>query len=138
MIIKKEAIIFRDIESVFNIVNRVDLYKNFVPHCIESEILSEESDEMIAKLNFNFKSLSTSFTTKNVVKKYSSIDLQLIEGPFKHLDGKWEFKEIEDTTIIFLTIDYKAKNKIIEYAIGKSLEKITNTLVRAFVKEATK
>ena len=138
MIIKKEAIILRDIESVFNIVNRVDLYKNFVPHCVESEILSEESDQMTAKLNFNIKSLSTSFTTKNVVKKYSSIDMKLIEGPFKYLDGKWEFKEIEGTTIIFLTIDYKAKNKIIEYAIGKSLEKITNTLVRAFVKEAAK
>ena len=138
MIIKKEAIILRDVESVFNIVNRVDLYKGFVPHCVESEILSEESNEMIAKLNFNIQSLSTSFTTKNVVKKYSSIDMQLIEGPFKYLNGKWEFKEIEDTTIIFLTIDYKAKNKIIEYAIGKSLEKITNTLVRSFVKEATK
>ena len=138
MIIKKEAIILRDIESVFNIVNRVDLYKNFVPHCVESEILSEENNEMIAKLNFNIKSLSTSFTTKNIVKKYNSIDMKLIEGPFKYLDGKWEFKKIEDTTIIFLTIDYKAKNKIIEYAIGKSLEKITNTLVRAFVKEAAK
>ena len=138
MIIKKEAIILRDIEAVFNIVNRVDFYKNFVPYCIESEILSEENNQMIAKLNFNIKGLSTSFTTKNLVKKYSSIDMKLIEGPFKYLDGKWEFKEIEDTTIIFLTIDYKAKNKIIEYAIGKSLEKITNTLVRAFVKEATK
>ena len=93
---------------------------------------------MIAKLNFNIKGLSTSFTTKNLVRKYSSIDMQLIEGPFKYLDGKWEFKEIENTTIIFLTIDYKAKNKIVEYTIGKSLEKITNSLVHAFAKEASK
>ena len=50
--------------------------------------------------------------------------MQLIEGPFKYLDGKWEFKEIENTTIIVLTINYKTKNKLVEYAIGKSLEKI--------------
>ena len=57
MLIKKEAIILRDLEAVFNIVNRVDFYKNFVPYCIESEILSEENEQMIAKLNFNIKGL---------------------------------------------------------------------------------
>ena len=64
--------------------------------------------------------------------------MELIEGPFKYLDGIWEFKKIDNKTIIFLTINYEAENKIIEYTIGKSLEKITNYLVKAFVEESTK
>ncbi len=52
------------------------------------------------------------------------------------INGIWNFKEVEGKTIIYLTINYEAKNKIIEYTIGKSLDKITNYLVEAFVNES--
>jgi len=138
MQIKKEAIVLNDIDTVFRIVNQVDLYKNFVPYCIESKILFHENNIMNARLDFNLKGLETSFTTKNKIIENKSIQMELIEGPFKYLDGIWEFKKIENKTIIFLTINYEAENKIIEYTIGKSLEKITNYLVKAFVEESTK
>jgi len=93
---------------------------------------------MNARLDFNLKGLETSFTTKNKIIENKSIQMELIEGPFKYLDGIWEFKKIDNKTIIFLTINYEAENKIIEYTIGKSLEKITNYLVKAFVEESTK
>jgi|TARA_B100000767_G_C19759441_1_gene534494 ribosome-associated toxin RatA of RatAB toxin-antitoxin module len=138
MLIKKEAIILKDRKTVFNIVNRVDLYKNFVPYCIKSEILNQEKEQMEARLDFNLKGLTTSFTTKNKINGNDSIVMELLDGPFKKLDGKWEFKEIGNKTIIFLTINYEAKNKIVEYTVGKSLEKITNYLVSAFVSESMK
>ena len=138
MQIKKEAIILKDIERVFKIVNKVDLYKNFVPFCIDSVILSEDTNKMKARLDFNLKGLSTSFTTENTIKENEYIEMKLVDGPFKYLDGKWEFKKISDKTIIFLTINYEAESKIVEYTIGKSLEKITNYLVQAFVEESKK
>jgi ribosome-associated toxin RatA of RatAB toxin-antitoxin module len=138
MQIKKEAIILKDIETVFKIVNKVDLYKNFVPFCIDSVILSEDTNKMKARLDFNLKGLSTSFTTENTIKENEYIEMKLVDGPFKYLDGKWEFKKIADKTIIFLTINYEAESKIVEYTIGKSLEKITNYLVQAFVEESKK
>jgi len=138
MLIKKEAIILKDRKTVFNIVNRVDLYKNFVPYCVDSKIIFEENNEMEAKLNFNLKGLKTSFTTRNKINENESIEMVLIDGPFKKLDGKWEFKEVDNKTIIFLTINYEAENKIVEYTVTKSLEKITNYLVSAFVSESMK
>lgn len=138
MQIKKEAIILKDIETVFKIVNKVDLYKNFVPFCIDSVILSEDTNKMKARLDFNLKGLSTSFTTENTIKENEYIEMKLVDGPFKYLDGKWEFKKISDKTIIFLTVNYEAESKIVEYTIGKSLEKITNYLVQAFVEESKK
>ena len=138
MQIKKEAIILKDIETVFKIVNKVDLYKNFVPFCVDSVILSEDTNKMKARLDFNLKGLSTSFTTENTIKENEYIEMKLVDGPFKYLDGKWEFKKIADKTIIFLTINYEAESKIVEYTIGKSLEKITNYLVQAFVEESKK
>ena len=138
MLIKKEAIVLKDRKTVFNIVNRVDLYKNFVPYCVESKIIFEGNNEMEAKLNFNLKGLTTSFTTRNTIKGNEFIDMKLVDGPFKKLDGRWEFREVDNKTIIFLTVNYEAENKIVEYTVTKSLEKITNYLVSAFVSESMK
>jgi len=81
MLIKKEAIVLKDIDTVFNIVNRVDLYKNFIPYCIESKILNENSTQMQAKLDFDIKGIKTSFSTENQIKKNEFIKMKLIEGP---------------------------------------------------------
>ena len=93
---------------------------------------------MEARLEFNLNGIITSFTTRNEICENKYINMKLIDGPFKYLDGKWEFKSIDKKTIIYLTINYEAESKIIEYTIGKSLEKITNYLVKAFINESMK
>ena len=138
MEIKKEAIILENIEKVFNIVNRVDLYKNFVPYCVDSRIISEENNQMKARLDFNVKGLQTNFTTQNTIKNNKVIQMKLVDGPFKYLDGEWKFTEIDNKTLIELTINYEVQSKILDYTIGRSLEKITSYLVRAFVSESKK
>ena len=138
MEIKKEAIIIENIEKVFNIVNRVDLYKNFVPYCVDSIIISEENNQMKARLDFNLKGLQTTFTTQNIIKNNKIIQMKLVDGPFKYLDGEWKFTEIDDKTLIELKINYEVQSKILGYTIGRSLEKITGYLVKAFVSESKK
>ena len=138
MKIKKEAIILEDIEKVFNIVNRVDLYKNFVPYCVDSIIITEENNQMKARLDFNIKGLKTTFTTQNIIENNKIIQMKLVDGPFKYLDGEWKFTEIDDKTLIELKINYEVQSKIIDYTISKSLEKIMDYLVKAFVSESKK
>ncbi len=138
MEIKKEAIIFEKKNKVFDLVNNVNLYKNFVPYCVDSKILSEQNNQMEAKLDFNIKGIKTSFTTKNIIKNNEFIQMKLVDGPFKYLDGKWEFKEVDNKTIIKLSLKYEVKNKLLDYAFGKSVEKISDILVRSFVAESKK
>ena len=138
MEIKKEAIILESKDKVFNIVNRVNLYKNFVPYCIDSKIISEQNNQMEAKLDFNVKGIKISFTTKNIIKNNEYIEMKLVDGPFKYLDGKWKFKEVDNKTIIELSLKYEVKSKILHYAFGKSLEKISEILVKSFVAESKK
>tara|TARA_B100001093_G_scaffold493011_1_gene534737 strand:+ start:399 stop:821 length:423 start_codon:yes stop_codon:yes gene_type:complete len=138
MEIKKEAIILENIEKVFNVVNRVDLYKNFVPYCVDSTIISEENNQMKARLDFNLKGLQTTFTTQNIIKNNKIIQMKLVDGPFKYLDGEWKFTEIDNKTLIELSINYEVKSKILDYTISRSLEKIMDYLVKAFVSESKK
>jgi ribosome-associated toxin RatA of RatAB toxin-antitoxin module len=93
---------------------------------------------MEAKLDFDIKGIKTSFTTRNSICENRFIEMKLVDGPFKFLDGKWEFEEVNGKTIVTLYINYEPKNKIIEYAVGKSLEKISGILVKSFVEESMK
>ena len=93
---------------------------------------------MKARLDFNVKGLKTTFTTKNVIKNNKFIKMTLVDGPFKYLDGEWKFTEIDNKTLIELTINYEVQSKILDYTIGRSLEKITGYLVKAFVSESKK
>ena len=138
MEIKKEAIILENIEKVFNIVNRVDLYKNFVPYCVDSIIIFEENNQMQARLDFNIKGLKTTFTTQNIIENNKIIQMKLVDGPFKYLNGEWKFTEIDNKTLIELTINYEVQSKILDYTISRSLEKIMGYLVKAFVSESKK
>ena len=89
-------------------------------------------------LDFNLKGLQTTFTTQNEIKKNKIIQMKLIDGPFKYLDGQWKFTKINDKTLIELTINYEVQSKILDYTISKSLEKIMGYLVKAFVSESKK
>ena len=93
---------------------------------------------MKAKLDFDVRGIKTSFTTKNIIKRNESIKMELVEGPFKKLDGEWIFKEVDNKTIIELSLNYEVKSKIVDYALGKSLEKISDILVKSFVAESKK
>ena len=138
MKIKKEAIILKNRQSVFDIVNNVNFYENFVPYCVGSKIISEGENLMKAKLDFDVRGIKTSFTTKNIIKRNESIKMELVEGPFKQLDGEWRFIEVDNKTIIELSLNYEVKSKIVDYALGKSLEKISDILVKSFVAESKK
>ncbi len=123
MKIKKEAIILKKRQSVFDIVNNVNLYKNFVPYCVDSKIISEEENLMKAKLDFDVRGIKTSFTTKNIIKRNESIQMVLIEGPFKQLDGEWRFKEVDNKTIIELSLNYEIKKQNNRLCFGEVIRK---------------
>ena len=104
----------------------------------KKSLILDEENTMEATLDFNIKGIKTSFTTKNIIKHNEYIKMQLIDGPFKYMNGEWTFKEVNDKTIIELSLNYQVSNKILDYTVGKSLEKISDILVKAFVSESKK
>ena len=47
-----------------------------------------------------------------ILLENESINMKLIDGPFKYLDGVWEFESFDDKTIIYLSINYEAENEV--------------------------
>jgi ribosome-associated toxin RatA of RatAB toxin-antitoxin module len=88
-------------QEMFVLVDDVMAYPEFLPWCNSAEVRSSSDDYLEATLELQKGTLSKKFTTRNKRCEFESIDLELVEGPFKHLSGGWRFKDLGDDGIGF-------------------------------------
>ena len=137
--IHKEEDINIDIETIFNLINDIESYPNYLPWCTKSEVKEESADTIIGKLFISKRIINWNFSTKNTIKKNELISLELVDGPFESLTGKWTFSSINKfNTKVSLDIDYKFKSSIIELSIEPIFSSIMNSILKSFVQEAFK
>ena len=137
--IHKEEDINIDIETIFNLINDVKSYPNYLPWCTKSEVMEESTDIIIGKIFISKSFINWNFSTKNTIKKNESISLELVDGPFESLTGKWLFSSINQfNTRVSLDIDYEFKSSIIELSIEPIFTSIMNSILKSFIQEAFK
>ena len=130
---KRSFLIRKPVDQVFKTLSDVEEYKTFIPYCIDSKIIEEQSDYSLVTLNLEFFGIQTSFTTKNVIKKNESIEMDLIEGPFEKFKSSWRLQEVDQqTTNLSFVMNYQMRNKILEMAFKNNLKSVSESIVRAF------
>tara|TARA_Y100001960_G_scaffold105215_1_gene113264 strand:+ start:44 stop:463 length:420 start_codon:yes stop_codon:yes gene_type:complete len=130
---KRSFLIRKPVDQVFKTLSDVEEYKTFIPYCIDSKIIEEQSDYSLVTLNIEFFGIQTSFTTKNVIKKNESIEMDLIEGPFEKFKSSWRLQEVDQqTTNLSFVMNYQMRNKILEMAFKNNLKSVSDAIVRAF------
>jgi len=135
--IKKSALVEYTPQDMFNIVDDVDKYSEFLPWCGQSSVLSRRADEVEASVEISHSGIKKSFTTLNRIQPGKMIEVKLINGPFKHLHGFWRFDPIGDKGCkVTLDMEYEFSSKLLGMAIGPVFSQIANTLVDAFCKRA--
>lgn len=133
----RKALVPHKADLMYEIVNRVDLYHQFLPWCSESAILESTDNTMTASVFMKKGPLNQSFTTKNTMLVGKMIDMELVDGPFKKLSGQWEFTDIsEQGSKISLQLNYEFSSSIIAVVVGPVFNQIANTLVDSFCKRA--
>ncbi|VAW90807.1 Ribosome association toxin RatA [hydrothermal vent metagenome] len=135
--IHKSALVTYSPEQMFLLVDDIDAYADFLPWCSNSNVI-ERTDEFVkGNLEISYGSLNKSFVTKNINTLHSQIEMQLVEGPFKHLLGLWSFKALGgDGCKIELNMEFEFSNKLIDMTVGPVFSKIANSLVDAFTERA--
>jgi len=135
--ISKTTVVPYTSDEMYVLVNDIESYPIFLPWCTEAKILSQQEESLTATLSMALGKIKQSFTTENTMQDGSRIDIQLVEGPFKHLSGYWRFiQEDEQSCHIHLHMHFEFKNKIIKHTIGKAFYKVMDTLVDSFVQRA--
>ncbi len=136
-LVDKNALVPYSVEQMFNLVNDIQSYPQFLPWCKKIEIHQQTNEEIIASLTLAVHGLEKTFTTKNPIQHNQSIEMHLVEGPFSHLYGRWEFQALGDVGCkITLKMEFDFSSFLLKKTLGPIFSKIVNTLVDAFIQRA--
>ena len=123
--------------QMYDIVNAVDKYPEFLPWCASSQILKQTETTMEASILMQKGKLNHSFSTRNTLTVDEVIHMQLINGPFKSLSGDWLFTPLSDqASKIELHLNFEFSNRLIGMLIGPVFTQIADSLVDAFCQRA--
>ncbi|EUD00935.1 ribosome-associated toxin RatA of RatAB toxin-antitoxin module [Providencia alcalifaciens] len=135
--ISRSALVPFSAEQMYKLVNDVISYPSFLPGCVGSRIISQNSEEMTASVEVSKAGISKTFITKNALEDNKRIQMQLVEGPFRTLSGGWQFIPLSaDACKIEFHLDFEFTNKLIELAFGKIFKELANNMVQAFTSRA--
>ena len=122
---------------MFVLVDDVESYPEFLPWCNDAEVHNRTPDTVEATLELHKGSISNHFTTLNTRHEFDNIELALIGGPFRVLQGGWRFTEISDEGCkVVLALDFEFESKFVDMMFGAFFEETCNSLVDAFTKRA--
>lgn len=123
--------------QMYQLVDAIENYPEFLPWCKDSKIISRNEDEVLATLTLAGGGFQKSFSTCNRLQHDKMIEIRLLEGPFKHLEGFWRFQpEASNGCTITLDLEFEFAGKLISMAFAPIFNQVANTLVDAFTKRA--
>src|SRR3569832_2448674 len=118
-VINRSALVPYSPAEMYSLVNDVDAYPQFLPWCKSAQVLSRNDDEVRASLELARGGFEKSFTTCNRLQKNKMIEMRLVEGPFRRLEGYWRFAPLgEQAYKVSLDMDFEFANKIVGFAFG--------------------
>ena len=128
-------------KQLIDLVLDIEKYPEFVPFCIDAKIHeTKDQDDLlmiIADLTIGkgpFKDTYKSDVKFN--KKKDSIYVTNLDGPLKHLENKWQFKEENKITEVSFEVDFELKNEFLNIIMTKSFQFGLDKIADAFQKRA--
>ncbi|WP_339036776.1 type II toxin-antitoxin system RatA family toxin [Serratia symbiotica] len=135
--INRNALVPFSTEQMYQLVNDVDSYPDFLPYCIGSRVINASNNEMTAAVDVAKAGISKTFTTRNMLLDNQSINMQLVDGPFRKLMGGWQFTPLSaEACKVELHLDFEFTNTLIELAFGNFFKEMAGSMVQAFTQRA--
>lgn len=124
-------------EEMFALVSDIESYPKFLPWCRYTEIHSEGDGELHATIEMAKAGVHKAFSTRNRFEHGKSIEMHLVEGPFKRLDGTWRFDALGDEGCkVSLDMKFEFDSRTLSAVVGPVFSQIANSLIDAFQKRA--
>ena len=136
-VVHKSVFLGYSAEQMFALVEQVENYPQFLPWCGGVDVRERGENTVVASLAIKYHGIKQSFTTSNRNTPSSTIEMRLVDGPFKSLDGIWTFKSLRlDACKIELDLHYEFSSRLLESIVGPVFGMITNSMVDSFCKRA--
>lgn len=135
--IDKTALVMHPAHRMFHLVNDVARYPEFLPWCADTEIHEETGDQIVASMDIAKGGIRHRLTTRNQLLLPDTIEMNLVDGPFRNLSGRWHFKSLDDNACkVILTLDFEFSGSLARMTFGPVFNQAANTMVDAFCRRA--
>lgn len=122
---------------MYDLVNDIEAYPRFLPACTGAQVLARSDDELSARVELSKGGIHKAFTTRNKLQQNTCIEMELVDGPFRHLEGAWRFEALaEDACKVSLDLEFEFSNRLLSMSVGPIFSSFTGALVDAFVRRA--
>ncbi|WP_455475590.1 type II toxin-antitoxin system RatA family toxin [Bartonella sp. B17] len=127
------------VNEMFDLVSDIERYPEFLPMCealtIHSRKKHEEKTLLIADMTVGYKVIRETFTTQVFLQpKENLIEVKYIDGPFKYLENRWAFHNVENKNAcnVEFFIDYEFKSKMLGIVMGSMFDVAFHKFTDAF------
>lgn len=137
--ISKSALVPYSAHAMYELVNDIESYPEFLPWCTSAKVHFRDEDEVRATITLARSGIHKSFTTCNRLQKNKMIEVRLVQGPFRHLEGFWRFNPLRDNACkVSLDLEFEFSGRLVSMAFGPIFHQVANTLVDAFTRRAAR
>lgn len=134
----REAIVPYSCRQMYDLVTDVSAYPKFLSWCSSVDV--EHLDDQCVKVRLGVryqKAIDLSFTTVNTNQPYTAVSMELADGPFKHMNGKWHFTPLGDAgSKVVFQLDYEFKKSLQKIVMNRIFSELSNSLLDAFYARA--
>jgi len=135
--VQRSALVRHSASEMFSLVDDVQSYPQFLPWCTSATVHSRLENVLEATLELQRGDLSKTFRTRNTSSGQELIDMQLVDGPFRYLEGRWSFTQLgESGSKVALDLEFEFSSSVLDVLFGPFFEDVCNSLVDAFTQRA--
>lgn len=135
--IARSAIVEHSAAEMYGLVEDIESYPSFLPWCAAARVHHRLPNETKATLTMTAAGLRHSFTTLNENRPGESIEMRLVEGPFRRFSGQWRFVPLgEHACRIEFVLQYEFSSRTLGRLLAPLFDRIADTMVDAFVRRA--
>lgn len=149
--VHKSVLLWYSPREMYGLVTGVQDYSQFLPWCDRAEVIETHEDGVTARVHIAFAGVRQAFTTRNRHEAGRRVTMQLVDGPFSHLEGTWNFLPLNKPGQVVdpqadpldspackveFSLNYAFSSKALSLVVSPVFDRIASTFVESFVKRA--
>lgn len=135
--LRKSAIVPYPCETMFELVDRVEAYPEFLPWCSGVQLIERTAEVTSARIDISWRGLESHVATRNTKRPPEAMDLAFLEGPFESFSGAWRFAPLGEAGCrVEFELEYAFSSGALELALGPLFNHVLGSVVDRFVARA--
>ncbi len=138
---KERRLVAHPPQKLYDLVSDIESYPQFLPWVMGVRVRSRgtagDNQVIVADVLISYKMFRETFRSSVTLNpEHRTIDVDYVNGPFKHLDNHWRFKPTPEGTEVDFAVDFEFRSRVMEKMVTGMFDKAVHKIVTAFFERA--